>query len=101
MIEDRFQEYIPDYSKDNHESKEIPLEKISERGVPVAIFGGKDDELADWRDAEWTRDSIGDAVVHYELIEGGHISFLVGQDMSYFTDGVMGLLAEHHPLTVA
>ena len=56
VIEDRFQVYIDDYSRDNHRSKEISLHKISETGVPVAIFGGKDDELADWKDAEWTRD---------------------------------------------
>lgn len=49
----------------NHLSDEIPLSKISERGVPVAIFGGMDDELADWKDAEWTRDQIGEAVVHF------------------------------------
>ena len=90
--------YIEDYSKNNHVSDEIPLNKINETGVPVAIFGGTDDELADWCDAEWTRDQIGDAVVHFQLIEGGHISFLVGHDMSYFTKDVMNLLAEHHPI---
>ena len=90
--------YIEDYSKNNHISDEIPLKKIGEGGVPVAIFGGTDDELADWRDAEWTRDEIGDAVVHFQLIEGGHISFLVGHDMSYFTQDVMNLLAEYHPV---
>ena len=41
------------------------MHKISETNVPVAIFGGNDDELADWKDAEWTSDEIGDAVVHY------------------------------------
>ena len=91
--------YIDNYSKNNHVSDEIPLRKINDAGVPVAIFGGMDDELADWRDAEWTRDQIVDAVVHFQLIEGGHISFLVGHDMSYFTQDVMNLLADYHPVS--
>ena len=90
MIEDRFQVYIPDYSTSHRHSKEIPLSEIKE--VPIAIFGGKDDEIADSFDTMWTKEQIGDAVVHYQIINGGHISFLVGKDMSYFSEDVMSLL---------
>ena len=68
----------------------IPLENIT--GVPVAIFTGLEDPLADVTDARWTRDTIGDNVVHYEEIEAGHLTFLIGKDMTYFTEGVMDLL---------
>ena len=64
----------------------------------MAIFAGIEDILADTTDAEWTRDRIGDSVVHYEEIHAGHLTFLVGKDMSYFTETVMGLLQEYHPL---
>jgi len=60
--------------------------------VPVAIICGSEDKLADCTDAEWIRDEIGRNVVHYSEIEAGHLSFLVGKDMSYFTDTVMPLL---------
>ena len=43
---------------------------------------------------------IGDAVVFYKEIDGGHTSFLVGNDMSYFKEDVIDLLAEYHPLPV-
>lgn len=101
MKEDRFQIFSDDYSdpfagdKKRHTDL-IPLENIST--VPVAIFAGIEDILADTTDAEWTRDRIGDSVVHYEEIHAGHLTFLVGKDMSYFTDTVMGLLQEYHPL---
>ena len=54
--------------------------------------------MADTTDAEWTRDCIGDNIVHYEEIHAGHLTFLVGKDMSYFSDKVMDLLQEYHPL---
>jgi len=53
------------------------------------MYVGKADILADAVDAEWTREQIGDAVFHYQLIEGGHLSFMVGKDMSWFSDTVM------------
>jgi hypothetical protein len=39
--------------------------------------------------------------VHYEEIAAGHLTFMVGIDMTYFTTGVMGLLAEYHPVPAA
>ena len=77
----------------------IPIENISE--VPVAIFAGIEDILADTTDAEWARDRIGDNVVHYEEIHAGHLTFMVGKDMTYFTEGVMDLLQQYHPLPMS
>jgi len=64
----------------------------------VAIFTGLYDPLADLTDARYTRDTIGKNVVHYEEINAGHLTFLIGKDMTYFTKGVMGLLKKYHPL---
>ena len=62
------------------------------------MFTGIEDILADLTDSRWTRDRIGDSIVHYEEIHAGHLTFMVGKDMSYFTDGVMPLLKQYHPL---
>lgn len=68
LKEDRFQEWAPDYHTfldigNKRKTDLIPIENITE--VPLAMFVGSVDTLADTEDAEWTRDTIGDAVVHY------------------------------------
>ena len=57
------------------------------------MFVGDADELGDPVDAEYTKEAIGDAVVDYKLIPGGHLTFLDGKDMSYWTQDVMELFA--------
>ena len=61
------------------------------------MFTGKEDPIADLADSRWTRDQIGNVVVHYEEINAGHLSFVVGKDMSFFNKTVMGLLQYYHP----
>ena len=101
MKEDRFQVFSDDYTdifagdKKRHTDL-IPLENI--QTVPVAIFTGIEDPLADITDAEWTRDQIGDNVVYYEEMQAGHLTFMIGKDMTYFTTTVMDLLQQYHPL---
>ncbi len=75
LKEDRFQEWAPEYhkyldindyvgeSKGKRVTDLIPLEKI--KNVPIAIFVGDSDTLATVADAEWTRDTVGDAVTHF------------------------------------
>jgi hypothetical protein len=63
------------------------------------MFEGKADKLADPIDARWTRDTIGKSVFHYEEIEGGHLTFMVAKDMTYWTTGVMGILNKYQPVT--
>ncbi len=104
LKQDRFQVYADDYADvihfhDVRDTDLIPLENIY--GVPVAMFTGKEDILADLTDARWTRDRIGDNIVHYEEIEAGHLTFLVGKDMTYWSEGVMSLLKQYHPLPSA
>jgi len=59
LREDRFQIWSDDYTDIFHKKEKrttdlIPLENIT--GVPVAMFTGTDDILADLTDARWTRD---------------------------------------------
>ena len=102
LKEDRFQVYADHYTDiigRKRQTDLIPLENITT--VPVAMFTGTEDILADLTDSRWTRDRIGDNIVHYEEIEAGHLTFLVGKDMTYFSEGVMDLLAQYHPLPTA
>ena len=56
------------------------------------MFVGKKDELATDIANEWARDTMKDAVKFYKEYELGHLSFLLGKDMSYFTTDVLNLL---------
>lgn len=88
LKEARFQVWAPDYHTfldigNKRKTDLIPINTIS--SVPIAMFVGKVDELADPIDAMWAYKQIGSPVVHYELIDGGHLTFLIGKDMSYFS----------------
>ena len=101
MREDRFQVFAPDYDHwfnigEKHQTDLIPIENIKQ--VPIAMFVGDSDELGTPVDAEYTKEAIGDAVIDYKLISGGHLTFLAGKDMSYWTQDVMELFAQYHPL---
>jgi len=62
------------------------------------MFVGNVDTLADKTDAEWTRNQIGSPVVHYQEINGGHLTFIIGKDMSWFSNDVMNLVRTYQPL---
>ena len=102
MKEDRFQVWADDYTdifdrKEKRQTDLIPIDQIST--VPIAIFTGTEDPLADITDAEWIRDSLKPEVLaHYEEVSAGHLTFMVGKDMTYWSDGVMNLLKQYHPL---
>ena len=100
LKEDRFQVWADHYDDiigRKRQTDLIPIENIS--SVPIAIFAGTHDTIADQTDAHWIRDTLKQEVLaHYEDIEAGHLTFMVGKDMTYWTDGVMGLLGKYHPL---
>jgi len=53
------------------------------------MFVGKQDELSSIVDSRWTRDQLGQSLVHYEEMNGGHMTFLVGKDMRFFKETAM------------
>jgi len=77
-----------------------PLIDISklEGKVPIAMFVGLGDELADTTDNEYARDLMGNAVVFYHEYNLGHMSFLVAKDMSFFTVDAMTIIKKYNPL---
>jgi hypothetical protein len=81
------------------------------------MFVGEQDELASKIDARWIKKQLSpprvhqkgswdddswsggrkSSLVHYEEIEDyGHLSFLISEDVTYFSERVMGLVQEHH-----
>ena len=66
--------------------------------MPSALFVGSVDDLGDPTDGKWASEQFSEGVLkHYEQIDGGHMTFLVGKDVSYF-DRVMNLVKEYNPI---
>jgi hypothetical protein len=98
----RFQEWAPDFHtfldiNNKRKTDLIPINEIS--SVPIAMFVGSVDTLADPKDSEWTRNEIGSPVVHYQEILGGHLTFMIGKDMTWFSQDVMGIIEQYHPVS--
>lgn len=77
-----------DYGKkgnyEHYRDKVPPLIDISEiTEVPIAMFVNKQDTLANIYDNRWLKDQL-QSLVHYQESDGGHASFVIGADMSYF-----------------
>ncbi|CDW82246.1 ab-hydrolase associated lipase region family protein [Stylonychia lemnae] len=64
--------------------------------VPIALFVGAKDELADNIDNRWAKNQL-QSLIHYSEYSLGHMSFFVAKDASYFTQDVMRLLNQYHP----
>lgn len=98
---DRFQTY--DFGKSGNRAHynqdsapDVNLQAIST--VPIAMFVGSSDELADVTDNRWAKTQMEKVLVHYKEYPLGHLSFMIAKDMSYFDD-VMGLVAKYNPLS--
>ena len=68
----------------------VDLGKIK---VPVAMFVGTHDELGDPKDNQWAKSRI-KTVKYYHEMNAGHLTFLIGKDMSYFSK-VLDLVGSH------
>lgn len=63
------------------------------------MFVGTEDDLGDVTDCQWAAAEInkgGSALVHYEEVDAGHSTFMIGKDMTYF-DHVFDLLDTYNP----
>ena len=67
IVQDRFQEYTGDYNRwfndENKQTSEFDLKSIKD--IPVAIFAGLSDPLANTIDAKWIRDELGANCIKY------------------------------------
>ncbi len=98
---EEFQEY--DYGTQGNEQVYgqstpplIHIENIQGK-VPIAMFVGAKDELADPIDNEWADSMMQKAVVFYNEYNLGHLSFMVANDMSFFTVDAISLIKKYSP----
>jgi hypothetical protein len=68
------------------------------------MYAGSTDELDNLTDVHQTRDLIlnngkgKDILVHYQEVNGGHASFMVGSSMKYFED-VVKQIRKYNPVS--
>jgi homoserine acetyltransferase len=67
-------------------------------GVPIVIIGGTEDLLVSVKDLEWVIEQLEENVVFYGEYNLGHLSFMVANDMSYFSVDVMSYIKLYHPI---
>ena len=60
-----------------------PVIDLSKIEVPIAMFVGKQDDLANPLDTRWARSQIPSTYHHEEIGNFDHGSFTIGKDMSY------------------
>lgn len=70
----------------------------SVKNIPVALYRGTLDDLADVKDTAWLADQMKSTLVFDNEYRMGHISFLIGKDMSWFTVDAMYMFEKYHPL---
>ena len=67
----------------------IPFQDIS---VPTALFSGFLDNLAPIPEVNWIADQMGDMIVFNKQWDIDHFSFVLGNDMSFFSVDAVNLL---------
>lgn len=75
---------------------ELPLRNADGK-VPVGLFVGDGDELADVTDVEWIPTQLPTSVKFHKVYHYGHLSFMVGKDMQYMYD-LKDLIDTYQPL---
>ena len=76
----------------------VDWNKIKESTVPVAMYAAKHDLIVKPVDSHFARDLIGKNIVEYFEINGGHLSFMVGQDVTYFRENAMTQIKKYNPI---
>ena len=87
---DKFQEF--DYGKlgNMQEYGQIlpPVydsEKIIDAEIPIAFFAANGDMTIKTKDQRWLYNLIKPVVVHYQEVNGGHLTFSSSKDVSWFS----------------
>ena len=62
------------------------------------MYAAKHDLIVKPEDSHWARDLIGPNIVEYLEIDGGHVTFMVGYDQSYFAQNAMNQIKKYNPI---
>ena len=64
--------------------------------MPFSLFIGENDTLATVTDGRLTKDMLGlVSMYYYEEFPADHLSYMTGNDMTYFTERAMQILNFH------
>lgn len=77
---------------------EVHTHLAADCGIPIGMYMAKHDKILMPVDAKYSYDSLKGAVVDYREINGGHLTFMTGKDMTYFKDNIMNLMQKYNPL---
>ena len=97
----RFEKYTAEWNDSLREKiysyYPVDLSKLRYSEVPIAMIYALDDALSSAADSQILVHQIRPTFL--KTIRGGHATFLVGKDMTYFTQDVIGLLQKYHSLS--
>ena len=69
---------------------------IKEAGIPIGIFVAKGDRTVLPSDSRWLRDQLGNSLIFYKEINGGHITFNIGKNMDWFSKDAMEMIRKYN-----
>lgn len=69
--------------------------------MPMTIFSGSQDSLADQKDVAWTKEQLKHTTVFAQEYYMGHASFSIAKEMSWFTVDLMSVLKKYNPVSQA
>lgn len=90
-------DYLEKGNMERYGQKTPPDYDLEAIEFPVAIMSGAGDRLADRTDVQWTAAQLSSLTFkkQYDL---GHMSFVIGKDMRYFTQDAMAILNHYNGL---
>ena len=76
-----------------------PDYELHKLDFPIAMFKGRSDLLADPQDVDWVHEKLAKTVVFFKEYDLGHLSFLIADDMSFFTVDAMAVINHYNNQT--
>lgn len=84
--------YLNQKKYGQYEAPEYALDKID---MPIGIFYGKYDRLADPTDVNILKRMVEKNLVNFTEYPLGHLSFAIAKDMTWFSNDVVNLVAKY------
>ena len=79
--------------------KTLNITKTGESGVPISMFAMKHDMMLPISMSQKINQAIGDSVVGYKELNGGHSTYFVGYDVTYIHEDIIPQMMKFNPLS--
>lgn len=83
------------------EPRKIDFKEVEKAGVPIAMVAGIHDMIVYPVDTKWVRDNLGEVLVEYVEVNGGHTTFFLGKDMSFVQNHILKWMKVYNPLSLS